>query len=892
MPEWKQEISERLRGLRLEPAREAEITEELSQHLEDHHAESLASGATPEEASRATLAELSDSELLARELRRVERQVAPEPIVLGTNRRKNMIADLWQDLRYGVRMLMKKPGFTLIAVMTLSLGIGASTTVFSVVDGVLLRALPYRDADGIVAFSEVDRRNGQSSLVSPGNFLDLQRRGQVFAETACARPWRFEIIGQGEPEELNAWLVTDGFFRILGVNALRGRLFTPEEYRAGNNQVVVLSHRLWQRRFGARPEVIGEKLIFGNASFTVVGVLPPEVEFPENRDLWSPYIIPNNAAQVRVRGFLQTVGRLKPNASVAQAQAEMEAIAKQLAVEYPGANTNTDLKAVLLRERLVGQVRPALLVLFGAVGFVLLIACANVANLLLVRGAARQKELAVRMALGATRRRLVRQLLTENLILAALGTVIGALLANWGVRVILGLKEGLPRAGEVGMNWRIPVFAILVSGLTALLFGLIPSLQLSSPDLQNTIKEGSQTTTPAGLLRRLRSVITVAQIALALTLLVGAGLLARSFASLLRIDPGFRSDNVATLQAHIFRNYPKPEQQAAFFEQALEKISALPGIQAASAASAPPLIKDSIDVEFKFGIEGRPQPAPGEEPTAFHTVVTAGYFETLKIPLRQGRLFNQTDNAGAAPVTIINESMARSYWPNENPTGKRIAVQWNQPALREIVGVVADIRHTGLDSAPRPELFLPHLQQPFGSMAFVVRTADDPGTLLPSIKNAIWSVNKNQVIRHIVTLDQLISQTLEDRQFNLLLLGIFAAIALTLALVGIYGLISSSTGQRTQEIGIRMALGAQRGDILKMIMREGAALILLGVGLGLVGAFALTRFLRTLLFGIEPTDPITFLGISLLLVLVALLACYIPARRAMRVDPMAALRYE
>jgi putative ABC transport system permease protein len=892
MPDWKPEIRQRLAGLGLSPTREVAIVEELAQHLDDCYAELLAGGATEDEAYRAALAELSGSELLTRELRRVERQVAPEPIVLGTTRRRNMIADLWQDLRYGARMLLKQPGFTAVVVLTLSLGIGATATVFSVVDGVLLQALPYRDAAGIVTFSEVDRRNGQSSPVSLGNFLDLQRRNQVFAEVAAARPWRFEITGQGEPEELSAWLVSDGFFRVLGVNALRGRLFTPEEYRAGNNQVVVLSYGFWQRRFGARPEVIGEKLSFGNVPFTVVGVLPPEVEFPEKRELWSPFVIPNNAAQARGRGYLPTVGRLKPNTSMAQAQAAVEAIAKQLAVEYPRTNTNTELKAMPLREQLVGHVRPALLVLFGAVGFVLLIACANVANLLLVRGAARQKELAVRLALGATRRRLVRQLLTENLLLAALGTVIGVLLANWGVHFILRLKEGLPRAGEVGMNWRVLLFAVLVSGLTALLFGLIPSLQFSAPDLQNVLKEGSQTTTPAGWLRRLRSGLTVAELALALTLLVGAGLLARSFVSLLRVDPGFRSDNVATLQVHIHRNYPKPEQQAAFFERALEKISLLPGVQAACAASAPPLIKDSIDVEAKFGIEGRPQPATGEEPTAFHTVVTAGYFETLKIPLRQGRLFNQTDNAGAAPVAVINDSLARRYWPHENPIGKRIAVQWNQPAVREIVGVVADIRHTGFDSAPRPELFLPHLQQPFGSMAFVVRTVDDTAALLPALKQAIWSVNKDQVIRHSVTLEELISQTLEDRQFNLLLLGLFATIALVLALVGVYGLISSSTGQRLQEIGIRLALGAQREDILKMLMREGAGLIFCGVGLGLVGAFTLTRFLRKLLFGIEPTDPLIFLGISLLLVAVALLACYIPARRATKVDPVNALRYE
>ena len=799
---------------------------------------------------------------------------------------------LFQDLRYGARMLRTKPGFTLIAVITLALGIGANTAIFSVVSGVLLRPWPYRDAGRIVTLWQRNNQTGvKENGASPANFLDWQSRSQAFTEMAAAEPYSLNLTGQGEPEAFRSWLVTASFFRILGVGALHGRTFAPEEFQPGGERVVVLGHGLWQRRFGGDPGLIGRTLRLNGQQYTVLGVMPPEFQFPTGREMWAPRIATERDRVIRGGGYLPVIARLKPGVTAAQAEQEMAGIAARLAQEYPQANRERGVAAVPLLEQLTGRVRPALLVLLGAVGLLLLIACANVAGLLLVRAAEREREFAVRTALGAAPGRLARQMLTESLLLALLGGVAGVLLAVWASSAMIALSPGdLPRAAEVRIDGRVLAFAVAVSGLTALAFGLAPALRLSRPDLSSALKDGGRGgSSPARY--RLRQALVVSEVALALVLLVGAGLLVRSFTRLLEVDPGFSAESALALEVHIFGVARTPEQKAAFIEQTVDRLAALSGVRAAGAVSALPFHDNAVSPNTAFTVEGRPSPSPGQEPSAYLTVATADYFNTLGIPLRRGRLFGRFDRGGAPPVALINETMARRYWPDEDPVGQKIAARlFGQAIACEVIGIVGDVRHTGLDSDPRPELFLPHLQNPYGSMTYVVRTAADPLALLPAVKSEIWAVNKNLPFTSTATVQQLVSRTLEGRRFTLLLLSAFAALALLLAAIGIYGLISFSARQRTHEIGVRMALGAQAGDISKLVVKEGLLLTLPGVAIGVAGAWALTRFLSGMLFGVSATDPATFAALSALLLAVAFLACYIPARRAARVDPMVALR--
>lgn len=806
-----------------------------------------------------------------------------------------MFDSLRQDVFYGFRMLWKKPGFSIIAIGTLALGIGASTAIFSVVNGVLLRPLPYEDAERIVTVWQNDHRRGiAQQKVSPPNFLDYKQRNHVFEGMAALRSYGLDYTGGGEPETLQCWLVSEGFFRIVGVGALHGRTFLPEEYQPGQEHVALISHALWIRRFGKDPKTVGQTMVLGGMPYTIVGILPPEFHFTEKRELMAPFIFTESEKRRRSAPYLSVFARLKPGVTLDQANADMNTIAAQLAQEYPQTNQEVGVTTIPLPKQYLGEVRPALLMLFGAVGLLLLIACTNVASLMLVRGSQRAREFAVRAALGATRKRLARQLLIENVILASLAGF-GGLVLGWGVHLILAFSPGnLPRMGEIRIDGTVLAFAVGLSLLTTLIFGVLPLLHFSKPDLQGTLKEGGRTATGGFMHHRLRRVLVVSEMALALVLLIGAGLLARSFIRLLQTDPGFAVNNVLTLQVHIYNLNPKPEQQVAYFDQVLERLRNLPGVTNAAAISAPPFLGEgSIEINNPFVIEGQPAPPSGQEPTAYHTVVTTDYFQTLRIPLRRGRIFGRTDNEQSVPVVLINETMARRHWPSEEPIGKKITMRWsNQPLTAEIIGVVGDVRPTGLDSSPRPEIFLHLPQAPFGSMTFVVHTVGDPLKLLPQIKGEVWAVNKNQPIYSVRTEEQLISDTLSSRRFSLFLLGIFAVISLVLAGVGLYGLISISTSQRTQEIGVRIALGAQTSTILKMVIIEGVLLALVGVGVGLIGSFLLTRFLNTMLFGITPTDPFTFASISGLLVLVALLASYIPARRATRIDPIIALRQE
>jgi putative ABC transport system permease protein len=801
----------------------------------------------------------------------------------------------WQDIRYGIRMLMKKPGFTVVAVMTLALGIGANTAIFSVVNGVLLRPLPYKDAERIMTLWQTNVKSGVArEQVAPANFLDWRERQTSFERMAVIFPWGFDITEQGEPETIRSWAVTEGFFEILGVNALHGRTFRPEEFQPGNERVVVLGSGLWQQRFGGALDVIGQKLILDRQPYTVVGILPPQVKVPAERQMWSPKVFDEHDRRERQGAYCFAIARLKPNLTVAQAQQEMNAIAAQLAEEHPRTNQDRGIAVVSLPEQMVSQVRPALLVLLGAVGLVLLIACANVANLLLARGTERRKEFAVRAALGAGRSRLVRQLLTESVGLALCGCVGGLLLAGWGVDAILALSpDNLPRAEEIKLDGVVFGFAVGVSVLTALVFGLFPALQFSKPDLQETLKDGGRTTGGVAT-HRLRQGLIVAETALALMLLVGAGLLMRSFVRLLQVNPGFSPDNVVALEVFVWEWQRTPDERAVYFQETINRIAALPGVKSVGAVSLLPfLLEDTIDVKARVIIAGQPTPPPGQEPTAYSTIATTDYFRTMAIPLVRGRFFTRFDNAQSAPVALINETMARRLWPDEDPVGKKITVSsFGPPKEREIVGIVGDVRHAGLDADAQPEYFVPHAQSPFGSMTFVVRTEIDPQTLLPAIKNQIWAAEQDQPFYNVVTMEQLVTKSLGERRFSLFLLGSFAAFALVLATIGIYGVMAYAVTQRTGEIGIRLVLGAKTSEVVRLIVGQGMRLVVVGVGIGLVGAIGLTRVLTNMLYGVSANDPLTFAGLALLLTGVGFVANYVPARRATKVDPMVALRYE
>jgi putative ABC transport system permease protein len=900
MLEWKQEIKRRLEPLRIAPTRESAIVEELAAHLEDCYAELLAGGASPADAARRTLAELSESEILARELRRVERQVAPEPIVLGTNRRTKMIADLWQDLHYGARMLVKQPGFTLIAVLMLALGIGANTTIFSVVNAVWLRSLPYPEADQLTLVWHRNMKQGEDSFLTSGNYLDLLRQSQSFVQMAAFSDHDFNLTGRGEPERLQGQLVSAALFPLLKVAPIAGRGFTESDDREGAARVVILGYGLWQRRFGGQADVIGQTLTLNELPYSVVGVMPPGFVVPEgNAELWAPIAFSAEAANDRGSFYLSALARLKPGVTLATAQSEANVIARNLERTYPKSNTDLGFSIVSLHGFVVRGFKQSLWVLLGAVGFVLAVACVNVANLLLARTAVREKELAVRAALGAARGRLIRQLLSESTLLAFCGGALGLLLAVWGIQALKLINPAGPNAiarlDEVNLDWRVLGFTLGIACLTGIVFGLAPALQLSRPDLQHTLKEGGRGSS-SGAGQRLRGALVVAEVALSLVLLVGAGLLIRSFVLLQNVDPGFQAERLLTMNIVLSQDKARDLTSITnFYQQVVERVQALPGVEAASVATVAPIV--TAGRRSPIVIEGKSDPPPGVFQVANNRVVSPDYFRTLDIPLLQGRLLSAQDTAQAPAVALINQALARRYWGDENPIGKhfKIGARASNAPWLTVVGVVGDVRQAGLNSESLPELYTPFTQE---HQRFVrprvlfVRTTGDPLSLIAAVKSQVWAVDKNQPINDVRTMEEIVSHWLAPRRFNLLQLGVFAALALVLASVGIYGVISYAVSQRTREIGVRLALGAQSRDILKLIVGQGLALTLGGVALGLLASIALTRWLESLLFSVSTTDPLTFASVALLLTFVALLACYVPARRATKVDPMAALRSE
>ena len=815
--------------------------------------------------------------------------------------RQRLEEDMFQDLRFGLRLLLKTPVFTFIAVLTLALGIGANTTIFSVANAVWLRSLPYPEAERLTLVSHRNTKRGGDFELTPAGYFDLRQQCKSFERLAVYASRDFNLTGAGEPERLRGQLVSAALFSLLEVSPGAGRVFTDADDRPGAERVALLSHALWQRRFGAEAKIIGQTLTLDDQSYTVVGVMPPGFDFPSKEtELWAPIAFDANAANDRGSFYLNGIARLNPGVTIKAAQSELDIIARNLTRAFPQSNTDLGLVVSPLQESLVSGFKQSLFVLLGAVALLLLIACVNVANLLLARVAAREKELAVRAALGAGRLRLLRQLLTESTLLALCGGALGLLLAALGVKALkLISPEGpgaIPRLDEVSLDWRVLGFTLGVSCLTGVIFGLAPALQISKPDLQHTLKEGSRGFVSARG-RRLRGLLVITEIALSLALLIGAGLLIRSFIRLQNVDLGLSPERLLTLRVEISESKAQDATRAlSFYQQVIDRVQTLPGVEAVAVATAAPI--ETPGLRSAIVMEDKPDPPPGQMQLANTRVISPDYFRALGVPLLKGRLLSAQDNMQAPPVAIINQALARRYWGDEDPVGKRfkpgVARAWNEPWLT-VVGVVGSVRQTGLNADPFPEYYLPFTyMRPRWAIPRVlfIRSAGDPLSLVAAVKEQIWAVDKDQTIWAGRTMDEIVARWLAPRRFNLLLLGAFAALALALASVGIYGVMSYSVSQRTREIGVRMALGAGRRDILKLIVGHGLALTLGGVAAGLVASFTLTRWLESLLFGVSTTDPLTFAGVPLLLTAVAMLACYLPVRRAMKVDPMRSLRHE
>ncbi len=883
-------FSARLNGLLRREAVIGDMDEEMRLHLEMEAEANMKRGMPPEEARRAALRSFGNFDKL--------RERGYE--VRGGGR----LETLFQDLRYGARVLAKNKAFTAVAVLTLALGIGANTAIFSVVNELLLRPLPYRDPERIVMLWEVTPEGEHQNTTSRINVRSWREQSTVFESMAAFADFRRSLTGgNGEPEEVPAQLANPELFHILGVKPILGRVLTQEDARPDAPAVAVLSNGLWRRRFGGDPGVIGKSITLNGAPCTVVGVLPPGFEWHlraksrtgKPAELWTALSMPTEGDGALRGRFLSAVARLKPGVSFQQADAEMKTIMARLAQEEPWYNKGTSAEVVPLREQFVGRVRPALLILLGAVGFVLLIACANVANLLLARAAAREKEIALRTALGASRNRVVRQLLTESLLLAILGSLVGLGLAWLGIRALVAISPSdVVDLRSVGLNLPVLALTLVVSLATGILFGLAPALEATRLNLNETLKEGGKGAGGQGARsRRLRGTLVVAEVALALVLLVSAGLLVKSFVRLQQIDTGFNTENVLTLVVNLpTAKYDTMERVVGFFREATERIRTLPGVRSVGAVNYLPLY-GGLGTTTSFLIEGRPAPPVGQEPSTDVRVADSGYFGAMGVPLLRGRNFTEVETTEARNVVLINESMARQHFAGENPIGKRISVHmFEEPVPTEIIGIVGDVRYDSLTDEAPPMAYLPLPVLTYSSMTLVLRTTGDPAGMAPTVRRVVHEIDPNQPISDVRTMDQVMAATVGRARFNTLLLGLFAGLATLLAAVGIFGVMSYSVTLRTREIGLRMALGARQGEVLRLILKQGFLLTLIGIGLGLAGALALTRLLSGLLYGVGSTDPATFAAIVVLLTVVSLIACYIPARRATRVDPLSALRYD
>jgi predicted permease len=800
---------------------------------------------------------------------------------------------LAQDIRFGWRQLGRNPGFTAVAVITLALGIGANTAIFSVVNGVLLHTFTYRNPGRLVFMSEHSQQVRDMS-VAYLNYLDWQKQNTVFNSIAAFQDHNFNLTGVEPPVRLAGWNVSANFFLTLGVRPVLGRDFFAAEDAPNGNPVAIMSYSLWQRQFGGEASIIGKAVTLNSRSYTIVGVLPPQFKFYGQSDIFVPIGLEADSREFKDRGdhpAIYTIARLKPGATLQQARSQMETIAHRLAAQYPKTNSGNSVAVTSLHERAVGDVQPAVLALMAAVVLVLLIACANVANLLLARATGRSKEMAIRAALGASRSRVIRQLLAESVLLALLGGGAGVLIGSIGISGLNGLIPAEFRGSlTIGLDRWVLGFTVLVSIATGIIFGLAPALRSTRTELTESLKEGGRTSA-AGSDRRLsRNFLAAFEISLALVLLAGAGLTIRSFRRLLQVSPGFTTQHVLTMQLDLPEStYPKDVQIANFYHRLIDRVRNLPGVESAGLVRPLPLTSHGYQVDFH--VEGQPMPAPGHFPNSDYHTVSPGYFQAIGIPLLRGRLFTESDNNKAPPVAVVSENFARRYWPHQDAIGRRFQFGSNGPWL-SVIGIVSDTKQYGLASQTKTEFYRSYLQGPLSTMMVVVRTATNPLALTGEVRRQVSDLDKNVPVFRVRSMDQLLDESVSPQHMTMLLLGIFSALAMLLAAVGIYGVVSYSVARRTHEIGIRMALGAQQGDVLRLVLGEGMKLALVGVGCGIVAALGLTRLMASLLYDVKPTDPVTFVLVSLLLAGVTLLACYIPARRATKVDPMVALRYE
>jgi putative ABC transport system permease protein len=795
-------------------------------------------------------------------------------------------------------MLIKHPGFTAVAVFALALGIGANTAIFSVVNAVLLQAMPYGEPDRLVmVWGSLPERDSDTMPVSPGDYNDWKEQNTVFEQMAASRDVQYNLTGLGDPEFMVGYRFSSDFFQVAGVQPLLGRTFTPDEDKPGSDRVVVLSHRLWMRLFNGDSGALGKSLTLSGSQYEIIGVMPPGFRHPGDvPELWTPLAIPADLATNRQRKFCRVLARLKPNVTIEQAQTEMSALAARIAQDHPDTNTNQGVKIVSLREGKVGDVRPALLLLLASVGFVLLIACANVANLLLARAAGRQREIAIRTALGANRLQLLRQFLTESILLSSIGGALGLLLAVWSTGPMLQMfpnnieNLSIPKVEAIPIDLKVLLFTLGASVVTGLAFGIVPALHASKADINLALKESGRTT--VGSVSRWRNALVVSEIAISLMLMIGAGLLLKSFARLQQSDFGFNPDNVLTVQVILPQSrYSEPAKRRQFLDESMRKIETLPGVKEVGVTNFLPLT--GFWGTIPFTVQGQSLPNLGEEPEADNRIITPGYFSSMGVRLIEGRQFTDQDREGTKRVLIVNETLARQLWSGESAVGRLLNLgDRNQTEWWEVVGVVNDIKSFGLEKETHSDIFRPFAQVTFPLLAFTIRTSTDPMTLASTVRQQIWSVDRDQPLFKVLSLEQLAAESLSLRRVSMTLLSTVAALALIIAAVGIYGVMSYIVTQRTNEIGIRIALGAKQVDILKMMLGQAGLLTLIGVAVGLSAAFILSRFMDSLLYGVSATDTLIFIGAPLMSATVAMLACYIPARRALKVDPTVALRYE
>ena len=816
---------------------------------------------------------------------------------------------LIKDIRYAFRGLLTHPGFTLVAVITLALGIGANSAIFTVVNAVLLRPLPFAAPEQLVFIWQTHpfgKRIGVDQLPSTNaDFQDWQDQSNLFEGMSMVDSWGGNLTGGDTPEHVDGAKISVNLFSLLRARPLLGGDFTAAQATPGNNRVVILSHKLWQRRFGGDPNVVGRQLQIDGEPYTVQAVMGPDFVFPKDvglpdyfpfakTEMWLPIALTEKQRANRGSHHLAVIARLKPGVTLAQAQSQMASIARNVEQENPKQSKDWGTSVNLVHEQVVGASRKAILILLGAVGFVLLIACANVANLLLARSLSRQKEIAIRTALGAGRARIVRQLLTESILLSLLGGALGVVLASWSVKLLAFSADKLPRVAEINIDTRVLLFTLGISLATGVLFGLVPALQVSKTDITESLKESGRSAMGGRHHQRARNLLVVSEVALSLILLVGAGLLAKSFVRLQNVSGGFASDHLLTVNLALPQEkYKDDALKAQFFKQVVERLGGLPGVEAAAAVSQLPLSgQEELD---SFSIEGRTESveAPPVQ-TADFRVITPDYFRAMQIPLLKGRFFNEQDAANTTYSMIIDESFARRFFPGEDPLGKRINEDGSRSnhGFAAIIGVVGGVKHTDVKAEARPTMYVPAAQSPWEFMTLVIRSSGDPAALTSAVRQEVWAVDNDQPLSEIATMEQLFSKAVAPQRFNMLLIGLFAALALALATIGIYGVIAYSVTQRAQEMGVRLALGASSSDILRLIVGQAVRTSLLGVGLGIIAALALTRVMTSLLFEVSATDPLVFAGLSALLIVVTLVASYIPARRATKVDPLVALRYE